>query len=467
MLLAAVETIPCCLSNQNSIIAKHPITMRTQMPHSPAPFPPNEDERALSLAHLRILDSAPEQDFDDIVMLASIWCEVPVALVSLVDRERQWFKACVGLDVKETHRDLAFCAHAILAPADVLIVEDAKLDSRFQNSALVLGPPHIRFYAGAPIIDDSGHALGTVCVIDTKPRTLTEQQRTALLALARQTASLLQLRLLKHQREHRAEILEKELSQAKALNKLTEESLHHARRISSLGMVTASIAHDFNNILQALSASLQMIRLRARRPGDVEQFSDTGLQAVDQGRQLVSHLLRSVRLDGPNVVCIDVNARLEGMRDVLLRTATESVELAFDLSAPNTIVMCEEDQLNAAVLNLLTNARDALATAGTVRISTRLVYVEDDVSLTGGNYVVLSVSDSGTGIPTDLAAKIFEPFFTTKERGKGTGLGLSQVREFAENAGGTVRVNTAPDKGTTVSLYLKALGRIDSGINPA
>ena len=86
-----------------------------------------------------MLDSAPEKEFDDIVMLASTLCDVPVSLVSLVDRERQWFKACVGLDVKETHRDLAFCAHAILAPADVLIVEDAKLDSRFQNSALVLG----------------------------------------------------------------------------------------------------------------------------------------------------------------------------------------------------------------------------------------------------------------------------------------------------------------------------------------
>ncbi|WP_065889637.1 sensor histidine kinase [Pseudomonas sp. 35 E 8] len=436
------------------------------MPHIPAPFPPSEDERALSLEHLGVLDSAPEKEFDDIVMLASTLCDVPVALVSLVDRERQWFKACVGLDVRETHRDLAFCAHAILAPADVLIVEDAKLDSRFQNSALVLGPPHIRFYAGAPIIDDTGHALGTVCVIDTKPRTLTEQQRTALLALARQTSSLLQLRLLRHQREYRAEILEKELAQAKVLNQLTEESLHHARRISSLGMVTASIAHDFNNILQALSASLQMIRLRARRPGDVEQFSDTGLQAVDQGRQLVSHLLSSVRLDSPNLVCLDVNARLEEMRDVLLRTATESIELAFDLSAPNTVVMCEEAQLNAAVLNLLTNARDALGAEGRICISTRLVWVEGDVALAGGNYVVLSVTDTGPGIPGDLADKIFEPFFTTKERGKGTGLGLSQVREFAENAGGTVMVDTAPDKGTVVSLYLKSLGRIDSEANP-
>ncbi|CRM19573.1 Blue-light-activated protein [Pseudomonas sp. 35 E 8] len=443
-----------------------PPAMRSQMPHIPAPFPPSEDERALSLEHLGVLDSAPEKEFDDIVMLASTLCDVPVALVSLVDRERQWFKACVGLDVRETHRDLAFCAHAILAPADVLIVEDAKLDSRFQNSALVLGPPHIRFYAGAPIIDDTGHALGTVCVIDTKPRTLTEQQRTALLALARQTSSLLQLRLLRHQREYRAEILEKELAQAKVLNQLTEESLHHARRISSLGMVTASIAHDFNNILQALSASLQMIRLRARRPGDVEQFSDTGLQAVDQGRQLVSHLLSSVRLDSPNLVCLDVNARLEEMRDVLLRTATESIELAFDLSAPNTVVMCEEAQLNAAVLNLLTNARDALGAEGRICISTRLVWVEGDVALAGGNYVVLSVTDTGPGIPGDLADKIFEPFFTTKERGKGTGLGLSQVREFAENAGGTVMVDTAPDKGTVVSLYLKSLGRIDSEANP-
>ena len=128
--------------------------------------------------------------------------------------------------------------------------------------------------------------------------------------------------------------------------------------------------------------------------------------------------------------------------------------------------MCEEAQLNAAVLNLLTNARDALGAAGRICISTRLVCVEGDVALAGGNYVVLSVTDTGPGIPVDLAAKIFEPFFTTKERGKGTGLGLSQVREFAENAGGTVRVNTAPDKGTTVSLYLKALGRIDSVIDP-
>lgn len=432
------------------------------MSHSPAPLPSNEEERASSLEHLRVLDSGSETEFEDIVMLASTWCNVPIALVSLVDRERQWFKACVGLDVMETHRDLAFCAHAILAPTDVLIIEDALLDSRFQASALVLGPPYIRFYAGAPIIDDTGHALGTVCVIDTKPRTLKDSQLTALSALARQTASLLQLRLLRNQREHRADALEKELAQAKELHLLTEESLLHARRISSLGMATASIAHDFNNILQALSASLQMTRLRARRPTDVERFCDTGMQAVDQGRQLVSHLLSSVRLDSPNLVCIDLNSRLEGMRDVLIRAATESIELVFDLSPINTIVLCEEAQLNSAVLNLIANARDALRGIGRICISTQLVFVNDDVSLARSDYILLTVSDNGPGIPTNLANKVFEPFFTTKGSGSGTGLGLYQVREFVETAGGTVRLNTVPNRGTSVSLYFRALGRIDS-----
>ena len=117
------------------------------MPHRPAPFPDDEEERVLSLEHLGILDSAPEQNFDDVVRLATTLCDTPIALVSLVDRERQWFKACLGLDVRETHRDLAFCAHAILDPADMLVVEDALLDPRFQHSALVLGEPHIRFYA--------------------------------------------------------------------------------------------------------------------------------------------------------------------------------------------------------------------------------------------------------------------------------------------------------------------------------
>lgn len=431
------------------------------MTHRPAPFPANEEERALSLEHLRVLDSAAEQGFDDVVLLATTLCNAPIALVSLVDRERQWFKACIGLDVQETHRDLAFCAHAILEPAEVLIVEDASLDPRFEHSPLVLGPPYIRFYAGAPIRTRAGHALGSVCVIDTRPRTLSAAQSLALQALARQTAALLQLRLLDQQREQYAAELALQLEAAQEYNLAAEQSLNHSRRVSSLGMLTASIAHDFNNLLQSFSASLQMIRLRARRPIDVERFSDTGMQAVEQGRQLVNHLLSSVRRDGPELICLDVSKRIAAAQELMQRSMSRDIELTFDLAAHGLGVMCVEVQLHAVVMNLLANARDALAGPGRVTVATRLQAVEDDLQLAQGDYLVLSVSDNGPGMTKALAARVFEPFFTTKASGQGTGLGLAQVREFAQSAGGCVRLETAPGAGTSVRLYLRVLGRID------
>ncbi|MCI3946078.1 Blue-light-activated protein [Pseudomonas syringae] len=432
------------------------------MAHSPAPFPVQEEDRVLSLEHLNVLDSAPERDFDDVVLLATTLCDVPIALVSLVDRERQWFKACIGLDVRETHRDLAFCAHAILEPADVMVVEDATTDPRFRESPLVLGPPYIRFYAGAPIRTDEGHALGTVCVIDIWPRILTEQQRLALLALARQTATLLQHRMLNEQRDRRAAELTLNLENAQSQSQALERNLRHSQRVSSLGMLTASIAHDFNNLLQALSASLQLIRMRSRRPIDVETFSDTGLQAVDHGRQLVTRLLNSVRQDGPELICIDVSERLEAARDLLWRSVGDQLELSFDLSAQGWGVLCVEAQLHAAVLNLLANARDAMSGPGKAHIATRLESVKDDPRLQEGDYVVLSVTDDGAGVADHLKDQIFEPFFTTKTSGLGTGLGLAQVQEFAVNAGGGVIVETLPGSGTTMHLYLRILGQINT-----
>lgn len=437
------------------------------MTHRPAPLPANEADRILSLEHLGILDSEPEQGFDDVVLLATTLCDVPIALVSLVDRERQWFKACIGLDVRETHRDFAFCAHAILAPADVLIVEDATQDPRFEHSALVLGPPHIRFYAGAPICSDAGLPMGTVCVIDTKPRSLSDAQRLALQALVRQTAALLQLRMLSGQHEQRATALTHELEKAQDHNRATERNLRHSQRVSSLGMLTASIAHDFNNLLQALSASLQLVRMRARRPADVESLSDTGLQAVEHGRQLVSRLLSSVRQDGPELICIDVSERLDAARDLLLRSVGEEMELSFDLQAKGWGVLCVEAQLHAALLNLLANARDAMSGPGKACIATRMESVEDDLRLPEGDYLVISVTDNGPGMRSDLAARIFEPFFTTKKTGLGTGLGLAQVQEFAVNAGGGVRVETAPGDGTRMKLYLRILGRIETALLPS
>ena len=153
----------------------------------------NETQRLRALHAYKILDTLAEQAYDDLTCLAAQICDAPIALISLVDRDRQWFKSRVGLDAEETPRKVSFCAHAIHHPGELLEVEDALEDQRFAGNPLVTGDPHIRFYAGMPIVDAAGLALGTLCVIDRKPRVLKQAQRRALKALSRQVMAQIRL----------------------------------------------------------------------------------------------------------------------------------------------------------------------------------------------------------------------------------------------------------------------------------
>ena len=157
------------------------------------PMPVNEAARVAALQKYAILDTDPEQGFDDLALLASYICRTPIALISLIDENRQWFKSKVGLSVSETSREIAFCSRAILQ-TDVFIVPDTLQDERFRNNPLVVSEPGIRFYAGAPLITDEGYALGTLCVIDRTPREISADQKEALKALSRLVLTQLEFR---------------------------------------------------------------------------------------------------------------------------------------------------------------------------------------------------------------------------------------------------------------------------------
>jgi len=157
---------------------------RTTALHCAAPRPANEVERQRAVDEAGLLAGSRLPEFDDIVELLAMICDVPIALISIVDGERQWFQAKVGLQADESHRDVSFCGHAILG-SDPFIVEDASLDPRFAANPLVTGLPHIRFYAGVPLRSADGHAIGTLCAIDTQPRCCDERMRSSLLRLSR------------------------------------------------------------------------------------------------------------------------------------------------------------------------------------------------------------------------------------------------------------------------------------------
>src|SRR6266700_2394813 len=205
------------------------------------PVSPDERKRLEALEEYAILDTLPEKDFDDITRIASEICQTPIALVTLIDKKRQWFKSNLGLNVSETPVEYSFCAHAIAKPDEIMIVHNSLQDERFKDNPLALGDPYVIFYAGVPLVNPAGTALGTLCVIDNQARHLSEKQVDSLKALANQVVCQLELRkqvrLLKE--------AEKEIKKA------TEAALEEKRlRIEQFSFITShELRHEFSKIL--------------------------------------------------------------------------------------------------------------------------------------------------------------------------------------------------------------------------
>lgn len=388
------------------------------------PLPANEDARLAALENYDILDTARDQAYDDFTALAAAICGTPIAVISLVDKQRQWFKSKIGLDIDGTPRDQAFCAHAIVDNR-TLIVGDASRDARFHDNPLVVGIPNIRFYAGAPLVTGDGHGLGTLCVIDRVPRTLTAQQIGALEALSRQLMTHLDLR--------QAMVALREAENAK--KKFVAHVSHELRTpLTSIRGAVAlvldgdpALAQDSRELLRAAHRSANRLLALVNDLLDLERVG-SGELSVDKRD-------------------CDLSAALERAADTVKPIAA-AAGVGLAIAATAIRLHADPERLTQVVINLLANAVRFSPRGGTVTVG-----VEQQPRV-----VRITVDDQGPGVPLDFREAIFEPFKQVQgsaaHRKGGTGLGLTISHGIVQAHDGSIQVVDAPGGGARFTIEL-------------
>jgi len=232
-----------------------------------------------------------------------------------------------------------------------------------------------------------------------------------------------------------------------------EEALRQAQKMEAVGQLTGGLAHDFNNLLTPVIGGLEIIARTLEEPR-LKRIAETALESSRRGAKLTSQLLAFSRIQRIRMAPVKVNRVIESMKLMLKHTIGGEVTVRTRLAADAGLALCDENQLENAILNLAINARDAMPEGGVLTISTGLSREEDGVELDGGDYVCVAVADTGQGMSADVAARAIEPFFSTKPLGRGTGLGLAQVYGIARQSGGTLRIESKEGEGTIVRLLL-------------
>ncbi|HZH47326.1 MAG TPA: histidine kinase dimerization/phosphoacceptor domain -containing protein [Roseococcus sp.] len=366
------------------------------------PSHPRQPERLAALRRTGLLDTPRERDFDEIVALAARICDTPIAVVNLIDADRQWFKAEIGLGVAETPLDTSICAHIILQEG-VTVVEDAAADPRLADNPLVTGPPGLRFYAGARLDTAEGLPLGTLCVLDTRPRALDPLQREALVVLARQVVSQIELRMALREESALREALEAAEAQREVL--------------------VREVDHRVKNSLQMV-ASLLRIQSHQAATDEVAAALDYAQDRIAAiGR--VHEALQVAR----DVERVDLDAFLARIMGHLAEGLPPGVTLDSEL-APHATDARGASAFGVAVNELVANAGRHAFPGGSGRIRVR-------GEATAAGYR-LTVEDDGVGMPDDVAPG---------------GLGLAIVAAAAQRLGGTF--DRAPsERGTCWTLLV-------------
>jgi len=382
-----------------------------------------ESERITSLKSYLVLDTETEEEIDNLTQLASEICETPIALVSIIDENRQWFKSKVGLDVNETSRDLAFCAHAINETNELFIIEDARSDKRFFDNPLVTSYPNVIFYAGVVLKSDENLPLGTLCVIDNLPRKLSDKQIRSLKTISKQIMNLLNYK--------------------KSMRKQEELRIQLVQKNRELERFASIAAHDLKsplaNIMSAANLFSEIYASQIDTQGNL--LIDSIEKSGQRLKLLVDGLLEFTKIDDLNLLTKSKVDLIKLVRD-LTKLIGNNDNLKISLNTKLTSIETYPILLDQILINLFSNS---------LKYSNKkIAEIELNVSENSSHYLFI-VKDNGPGIAKKNQTTIFNLFqiASTKDQfgNKGNGIGLATVKKIIEKLGGEIHIESEEGQG--------------------
>lgn len=397
-------------------------------------FDYNEQKRSQALRDYNMASTTGEIQFDALAELAQTICDTEIALISFIDNDRQWFKSKIGLDLTETLKIYSFCQYTIKGD-EVYEVRDATKEHLFRNNPLVTGDPYIRFYAGAPLRTFTGYRMGTLCVIDSRPKSLTKQQKRSLALLADQVVDQMELK--------RSLAKQMEISEQKE-------------------KLALMVSHQFRNPVTAIQSNTELIKLSIR-----ELTSETEIDILsycekinEQTKDMVD-MLDDVLLFGQitsassdkKLKSIGVQAFCKKIVNDMNVSRADRRKAQLDLAKHPLSIEADERELSHVIKNLLSNAFKYSSESPVLKVYPKK-----------GHLVNIEIKDKGIGIPKNEQEFLFQPYFRASNvRGiMGTGLGLSITKELIQNNGGEIDITSSSNKGTTAIITLPTTKNIQS-----
>ena len=392
------------------------------------PIPENESDRLLALERYDLMDSGEEEEFDAIARIAAAICQIPITLITFINSDRQYFKSHLGTELNENSRAFSFCTHAIASGEEIMIVPDATMDDRFKENPMVAGPTGVVFYAGVPLINKEGFALGTLCVLDKKTHQLSDAQVDAMKSLSKQIVDKVELR----DRIIRLEQKNLELTNANVL----------IQKFASMA------AHDIKNPLASMLMTAELLSVRAGKWGDerAEKLLETSVRSTKTLLTLVDEMLDYSKAPGlltAKKQRINLNTLFDRIKTLLY--LPEGFTINFSSDSPE--IQQSSIALEQILLNLLSNAiRYNDKTNGEIIVH---FFKEQD-------FDVMRVADNGIGIAQEHHERIFTANFTLQQADrfdkKGSGIGLSTIKDLIAILKGNILLESVVGQGSVFTI---------------